>query len=421
MSQSAAKETLNPFEIARKQVKTACDRLNADPAVYEILKNPQRVLEVTFPVKLDDGTVKTFTGYRSQHNNAVGPYKGGVRFHPNVNLDEVKALSIWMTIKCCVAGIPYGGGKGGITLDPRDYSEAELERISRAYSEAISPLIGEKIDIPAPDVNTNGKIMSWMVDAYENIVKKSAPGVFTGKPVEFGGSLARTEATGYGVNFAAVQALEKLGKDVKGATYAIQGFGNVGYHTGYYAHQSGAKVVAVSTVDVAIYNENGLDMEALFKEFQEKGFITNEAGYGKEISNAELLALDVDVLAPCALENQLTSENAGKVRAKIVVEGANGPTTPEADAILRQNGVLVVPDILANCGGVVVSYFEWVQNLQGYYWEFDEVQEKETVVLRRAFRDIWNLAQEYDVDLRTASYMMSIRRVEKAMKLRGWY
>ncbi|WP_455007616.1 Glu/Leu/Phe/Val family dehydrogenase [Neisseria sicca] len=421
MSQSAAKETLNPFEIARKQVKTACDRLNADPAVYEILKSPQRVLEVTFPVKLDNGTVKTFTGYRSQHNNAVGPYKGGVRFHPNVNLDEVKALSIWMTIKCCVAGIPYGGGKGGITLDPRDYSEAELERIARAYSEAISPLIGEKIDIPAPDVNTNGKIMSWMVDAYENVVKKSAPGVFTGKPVEFGGSLARTEATGYGVNFAAVQALEKLGKNVKGATYAIQGFGNVGYHTGYYAHQSGAKVVAVSTVDVAIYNENGLDMEALFKEFQEKGFITNEAGYGKEISNAELLALDVDVLAPCALENQLTSENAGKVRAKIVVEGANGPTTPEADAILRQNGVLVVPDILANCGGVVVSYFEWVQNLQGYYWEFDEVQEKETVVLRRAFRDIWNLAQEYDVDLRTASYMMSIRRVEKAMKLRGWY
>ena len=421
MSQSTAKETLNPFEIARKQVKTACDRLNADPAVYEILKSPQRVLEVTFPVKLDNGTVKTFTGYRSQHNNAVGPYKGGVRFHPNVNLDEVKALSIWMTIKCCVAGIPYGGGKGGVTLDPRDYSEAELERISRAYSEAISPLIGEKIDIPAPDVNTNGKIMSWMVDAYENIVKKSAPGVFTGKPVEFGGSLARTEATGYGVNFAAVQALEKLGKDVKGATYAIQGFGNVGYHTGYYAHKAGAKIVAVSTVDVAIYNENGLDMEALFKEYQANGFITNKAGYGKEISNAELLALDVDVLAPCALENQLTSENAGKVRAKIVVEGANGPTTPEADAILRQNGVLVVPDILANCGGVVVSYFEWVQNLQGYYWEFDEVQEKETVVLRRAFRDIWNLAQEYDVDLRTASYMMSIRRVEKAMKLRGWY
>ena len=421
MSASATKETLNPFEIAQKQVKTACDRLNADPGVYEILKNPLRVLEVNFPVKLDNGTVKTFTGYRAQHNNAVGPYKGGVRFHPNVTLDEVKALSTWMTIKCCVAGIPYGGGKGGITIDPKQYSEAELERVARAYASAIEPLIGEKVDIPAPDVNTNGKIMSWMLDEYESIVKKSAPGVFTGKPVEFGGSLARTEATGYGVNFAAIQALEKTGKNIKGATYAIQGFGNVGYHTGYYAHKSGAKVVAISTVDVAIYNENGLDMDAIIQEFQANGVITNQAGYGKEISNAELLALDVDVLAPCALENQITSENAGKVRAKVMVEGANGPTTPEADKILRENGVLVVPDILANCGGVVVSYFEWVQNLQGYYWEFDEVQEKETVVLRRAFRDIWNLAQEYDVDLRTASYMMSIRRVEKAMKLRGWY
>ena len=421
MSASATKETLNPFEIAQKQVKTACDRLNADPGVYEILKNPLRVLEVNFPVKLDNGTVKTFTGYRAQHNNAVGPYKGGVRFHPNVTLDEVKALSTWMTIKCCVAGIPYGGGKGGITIDPKQYSEAELERVARAYASAIEPLIGEKVDIPAPDVNTNGKIMSWMLDEYESIVKKSAPGVFTGKPVEFGGSLARTEATGYGVNFAAIQALEKIGKNIKGATYAIQGFGNVGYHTGYYAHKSGAKVVAISTVDVAIYNENGLDMDAIIQEFQANGVITNQAGYGKEISNAELLALDVDVLAPCALENQITSENAGKVRAKVMVEGANGPTTPEADKILRENGVLVVPDILANCGGVVVSYFEWVQNLQGDYWEFDEVQEKETVVLRRAFRDIWNLAQEYDVDLRTASYMMSIRRVEKAMKLRGWY
>ena len=418
---NAAKETLNPFEIAQKQVKAACDRLNTDPAVYEILKNPLRVLEVTFPVKLDNGTVKTFTGYRAQHNNAVGPYKGGIRFHPHVNMDEVKALSTWMTFKCCVAGLPYGGGKGGITLDPKDYSEAELERIARGYANAIAPLIGEKIDIPAPDVNTNGKVMSWMVDEYESIVKYSAPGVFTGKPVEFGGSLARNEATGYGVNFAAVQALEKIGKDVKGASYEIQGFGNVGYHTGLYAHDAGAKVVAISTVDVAIYNENGLDMDAVLKEYQTNGFITNEAGYGQEITNAELLALDVDVLAPCALENQITSENAGDVKAKIVVEGANGPTTPEADAILQANGVLVVPDILANCGGVGVSYFEWVQNLQGYYWEFNEVQQKQTVVLRRAFQDIWSLAQEYGVDLRTASYMMSIRRIEKAMKARGWY
>jgi len=389
--------------------------------VYESLKDPQRFIEISIPVRMDNGEVKYFKGFRSQHNDAIGPTKGGLRFHPLVTADEVKALSIWMTFKCAVANLPYGGGKGGIIVDPKDLSKGELERLSRGYIRGLYKYLGEKQDVPAPDVNTNGQIMSWMVDAYENVVKHSAPGVFTGKPVEFGGSLARTEATGYGVNFAAVQALEKLGKDVKGATYAIQGFGNVGYHTGYYAHKAGAKIVAVSTVDVAIYNENGLDMEAIIKEFQTKGFITNEAGYGKEISNAELLALEVDVLAPCALENQLTSENAGKVRAKIVVEGANGPTTPEADVILRQNGVLVVPDILANCGGVVVSYFEWVQNLQGYYWEFDEVQEKETVVLRRAFRDIWNLAQEYDVDLRTASYMMSIRRVEKAMKLRGWY
>lgn len=418
---NTVKETLNPFEIAQKQVKAACDRLKTDPAVYEILKNPLRVLEVNFPVKLDDGTVKTFTGYRSQHNNAVGPYKGGIRFHPHVNLDEVKALSTWMTFKCCVAGLPYGGGKGGITLDPKDYSEAELERIARSYVNAIAPLIGEKIDIPAPDVNTNGKIMSWMVDEYESMVKHSAPGVFTGKPVGFGGSLARNEATGYGVNFAALQALEKIGKNIKGATYAIQGFGNVGYHTGLYAHAAGAKVVAISTVDVAIYNENGIDMDAVLNEYRTHGVITNRAGYGQEITNAQLLALDVDVLAPCALENQITSANADKVKAKIVVEGANGPTTPEADAILQANGVLVVPDILANCGGVVVSYFEWVQNLQGYYWEFDEVQQKQTVVLRRAFKDIWNLAQEYGVDLRTASYMMSIRRIEKAMKARGWY
>ena len=411
----------NPYENMLNTLDVAAEKLGYSRSEYEVLRHPERELKVAVPLQLDNGEVRVYEGYRCQHSTLRGSAKGGLRFHPDSDENEVRALAAWMTIKNAIANIPYGGGKGGITLDPRNYSEAELERIARAYSEAISPLIGEKIDIPAPDVNTNGKIMSWMVDAYENVVKHSAPGVFTGKPVEFGGSLARTEATGYGVNFAAVQALEKLGKDVKGATYAIQGFGNVGYHTGYYAHKAGAKIVAVSTVDVAIYNENGLDMEAIIKEFQEKGFITNEAGYGKEISNAELLALEVDVLAPCALENQLTSENAGKVRAKIVVEGANGPTTPEADVILRQNGVLVVPDILANCGGVVVSYFEWVQNLQGYYWEFDEVQEKETVVLRRAFRDIWNLAQEYDVDLRTASYMMSIRRVEKAMKLRGWY
>ena len=414
-------ETLNPFEIAQKQIKSACDKLNTDPAVYEILKNPMRVLEVSFPVKLDDGTIKTFTGYRSQHNNAVGPFKGGLRFHPAVTKDEVKALSTWMTFKCSVAGIPYGGGKGGMAIDPKKYSKAELERISRGFAEAISPLIGEKVDIPAPDVNTNGQIMSWMVDSYEKIVGHSAKGVFTGKPLEFGGSLARTEATGYGVHLAAKKALDKLNIDLKGATYAVQGFGNVGYYTAYYAYKDGAKIVAFSNTDVAIYNENGIDMEAIIKDYEENGRIVENKGYGKDFTNEELLELEVDVLAPCALENQITSENADRIKAKVITEGANGPTTPEADEILYKKGIVVIPDILANAGGVVVSYFEWVQNLQGYYWSFDEVQEKEDTVLSNAFKDVWSIADEFKVDLRNAAYMSSIRRIEKAMKFRGWY
>jgi len=416
-----AKETLNPFEIAQKQVKSACDKLNADPAVYEILKNPMRVLEVSFPVRLDDGTVKTFIGYRSQHNNAVGPFKGGLRFHPDVTKDEVKALSTWMTFKCSVAGIPYGGGKGGMAIDPKDYSKAELERISKGFATAISPIIGEKVDIPAPDVNTNGQIMSWMVDAYEKVAGKSTKGVFTGKPLEFGGSLARTEATGYGVNLIAKKALAKLNIDVKGATYAVQGFGNVGFYTAYYAHKDGAKIVAFSNTDVAIYNENGIDMEAVIKDFEENGRIIENKGYGKDITNAELLELEVDVLAPCALENQITSENADRIKAKVITEGANGPTTPEADEILFKKGIVVIPDILANSGGVVVSYFEWVQNLQSYYWSFEEVQQKEDALLSTAFEDVWALADEYKVDLRNAAYMKSIERISKAMKLRGWY
>ena len=416
-----AKETLNPFEIAQKQVKSACDKLNADPAVYEILKNPMRVLEVSFPVRLDDGTVKTFIGYRSQHNNAVGPFKGGLRFHPDVTKDEVKALSTWMTFKCSVAGIPYGGGKGGMAIDPKDYSKAELERISKGFATAISPIIGEKVDIPAPDVNTNGQIMSWMVDAYEEVAGKSTKGVFTGKPLEFGGSLARTEATGYGVHLTAKKALAKLNMDVKGATYAVQGFGNVGFYTAYYAHKDGAKIIAFSNSHVAIYNENGIDMEAVIKDFEENGRILTNKGYGKDITNAELLELEVDVLAPCALENQITSENADRIKAKVITEGANGPTTPEADEILFKKGIVVIPDILANSGGVVVSYFEWVQNLQSYYWSFEEVQQKEDALLSTAFEDVWALADEYKVDLRNAAYMKSIERISKAMKLRGWY
>lgn len=414
-----AEQTLNVFEIARKQVKNACDKLGADPAVYEILKNPMRVIEVSFPVKMDDGTTKSFTGYRSQHNNACGPFKGGIRFHPNVNIDEVKALSTWMTFKCSVVGVPYGGGKGGMAIDPRDYSKGELERISRGYARAIAPIIGEKEDIPAPDVNTNGKIMSWMVDEYAKTTGTFSPGVFTGKPVDFYGSLARTEATGYGVAIMAMEAAKKLNIDLNNVTVALQGFGNVGSYAGMYIQEAGAKVVAVADHTGTIYNKDGIDMKALM-EYNSvnrciKGF------EGAQMINEDILTMDVDILMPCALENQLTSENAYKVRAKIISEGANGPTTPEADEIFVQKGITVIPDILANSGGVTVSYFEWVQNLQRYNWTFEEVQEKQKSLMIKAFEEIWKLAGEFDVDLRTAAYMMSIKRIADAMKMRGWY
>lgn len=414
-----SEKTLNVFEIAQLQIKNACDKLGADPAVYEILKNPMRVMEVSFPVKMDDGTTKSFTGYRSQHNNACGPFKGGIRFHPAVNMDEVKALSTWMTFKCSVVGIPYGGGKGGMAIDPSQYSEAELERISRGYTRAIAPIIGEKEDIPAPDVNTNGKIMSWMVDEYATVTGQFQPGVFTGKPVDFYGSLARTEATGYGVAIMALEAAKKLGIDLKDVKVGLQGCGNVGSYAGIYIEEFGAKVIAVEDHTGNIYNENGIDMKALVAYNREhkciKGFP------GAEASDIRVLEREVDILMPCALENQLTSATAGNVKAKIICEGANGPTTPEADSIFSERGITLVPDILANCGGVTVSYFEWVQNLARYNWSFEEVQEKQTILMKKAFEEIWQLAKDYNVDMRTAAYMMSIKRIADAMKLRGWY
>lgn len=414
-----AEKTLNVLEIAREQVKHACDKLGADPAVYEILKNPMRVMEVSFPVKMDDGTTKSFTGYRSQHNNACGPFKGGLRFHPAVCMDEVKALSTWMTFKCSVVGIPYGGGKGGMAIDPRDYSQTELEKIARGFARAIAPIIGEKEDIPAPDVNTNGQIMSWMVDEYAQATGEFQPGVFTGKPVDFYGSLARTEATGYGVATMAMEAAKKLNIDLNNVTVALQGFGNVGSYAGMYIEEAGAKVVAVGDHTGTIYNENGINIKALM-EYNKvnrgvKGF------EGAEHTEDNILTMDVDILMPCALENQLTSKNAGDVKAKIISEGANGPTTPEADKILSKNGTTLVPDILANSGGVTVSYFEWVQNLSRYNWSFEEVQTKQKKLMVDAFEDIWSLAKEYEVDMRTAAYMMSIKRIADAMKMRGWY
>jgi glutamate dehydrogenase len=418
-----AEKTLNPFEIAQQHVKAACDKLGTAPEVYEILKNPIRVLQVSIPVKMDDGTIKTFIGYRSQHNDAVGPFKGGVRFHQGVTRDEVKALSTWMTFKCGVVGIPYGGGKGGIIVDPYELSEGELEKLSRGYARAIAPIIGEKVDIPAPDVGTTGQIMAWMVDEYEKTTGRFEPGCFTGKPVSYYGSLARTEATGFGVAIMARYAAKKKGLNLDGLRVAIQGFGNVGSFAAMYMQEMGAKVVAISDVSCTLVNEDGLDIKAVqaYANKNKTKVITGFEGAQKELDRNAILGMDVEILMPCALENVIKSDNVADIKAKIVCEGANGPTTPEADKYMREHGILVVPDILANAGGVTVSYFEWVQNLMRYNWTFEEVQEKQEKSMMKAFDDIWTLMNEHDVDMRTAAYMMSIKRVADAMKLRGWY
>ena len=414
-----SEKTLNVFEIAQNQIKNACDKLNTDKAVYEILKNPMRVMSVSFPVRMDDGSIKSFTGYRSQHNNACGPFKGGIRFHENVNLDEVKALSTWMTFKCSVVGIPYGGGKGGITINPNDYSENEIEKISREFTKAIYPIIGEKEDIPAPDVNTNGKIISWMVDEYSKLEGELTPGAFTGKPINFYGSEARVEATGYGVANMAIKSCEKLGIDISNSKVAIQGFGNVGKFAGLYIEQAGAKVVAVSDSSATLYNPEGINIKELIKY---KDIHKSIKGYDKASSIKEdIITIDVDILMPCALENQITSKNADNIKAKIIVEGANGPTTPEADKIIFEKNIVLIPDILANSGGVIVSYFEWLQNLTRDRWNFEEVQKKQRNLMDEAFENIWELSNYYNVDIRTASYMMSIKRISEIMKLRGWY
>ncbi len=419
------KESLNPLESAQKQIEDACDALGLDSAVYELLKEPQRVIEISIPVKMDDGSLKIFKGYRAVHNDAIGPGKGGVRFHPGVNLDEVKALSIWMTFKCGVMGVPYGGGKGGITVDPLSLSQGELERLSRGYIQGIYKYLGEKVDIPAPDVGTNGQIMAWMVDEYSKLVGESSLGVITGKPVEWGGSKGRNEATGFGVSVIAREAARKLGIEIKGSKVAIQGFGNVGSYTVKNVQGQGAKIVAIgewapSVGTYALYNEDGLDfadMKAYMDEHK------NLVGYpkAKPITLDEFWELEVDILIPAALENAITAEVAEKINAKLICEAANGPTTPEADKVLERRKIPVTPDILTNAGGVTVSYFEWVQNLYGYYWGEREVEEKQEIEMVKAFNDIWKLKEEYDVTVRKAAYMLSVKKVADVMKLRGWY
>ena len=416
-----ADEILNPLIAAQQRVKVACDKLGMPADVYEILKNPQRMIEVSIPVKMDDGSIRVFTGFRAQHNTAVGPSKGGVRFHQNVTRDEVAALSIWMTFKCSVTGIPYGGGKGGIIVNPKELSAGELERLCRGYIDAIYPILGEKRDVPAPDVNTNGQIMAWMVDEYIKLSGESSFGTFTGKPVELAGSKGRNAATGLGISIIMDEALKKCGKQLSGARVAIQGFGNVGSFTAKCAHDMGARVIAIAEWNTTLYNENGLDIDALMKfKSDNQGSIKGFAG-ATEISAEEFWGLDVDVLTPCAMENTINKETAPLIKTKLVVEGANGPTTLEGEEILMKNGVTVVPDILANAGGVTVSYFEWVQNRYGYYWGEEEVEQKEKIAMKDAFDAIYKIKEEYNVSMREAAYMHSIKRVANAMKLRGWY
>ncbi|MEM2937641.1 MAG: Glu/Leu/Phe/Val dehydrogenase [Thermoplasmata archaeon] len=413
-------EELNPFKIAQEQLDKAAKVMNLEPGVHAILREPMRILEVTIPVKMDDGTIKVFKGFRVQYNDARGPTKGGIRFHPQETLDTVKALAAWMTWKTAVVDIPYGGAKGGVICDPKSMSEAEIERLSRGYIRAIGRFIGPEKDIPAPDVYTTPQIMAWMMDEYSKIVGYNAPGVITGKPIEVGGSLGRGDATARGGMFCLREAAKKIKLDLSKATVAIQGYGNAGQ----FAHKLvtemfGAKVVAVSDSKGGIYDEKGLDFQKVLQHKEKTGSVINYPG-AKDITNEELLELKVDVLIPAALENQITGNNANKIKAKIVLELANGPTTPEADEILYKKGILDIPDFLANAGGVTVSYFEWVQNINGFYWTLDEVYQRLDQKMTKAFWDVMEAMDKYKIEPRTAAYVVAVKRVADAVKIRGW-
>ncbi|OGS50321.1 MAG: glutamate dehydrogenase [Euryarchaeota archaeon RBG_16_68_12] len=415
------KETLNPFAIAQEQIERAGRKLNLEKGLLEILKSPKRELSVNFPVKMDDGSVKVFTGYRVQYNDARGPFKGGIRYHWNVSLDEVRALACWMTWKCAVMNIPFGGAKGGIICNPKEMSKAENERMTRRYASEISLIIGPEKDIPAPDVYTDSQTMAWIMDTYSMNKGFAVPGVVTGKPLAIGGSLGRDEATSRGLMYATREACKKLKLNVKGATVAVQGFGNVGWHySRLMQDELGAKIVAVSDSKGGIYSEKGFDPKEVMAFKGKSGSVVGFPGT-KKITNEELLELEVDILAPSALENVITSENAPRIKAKLSAEGANGPTTPEADDILHRRGVLVIPDILANGGGVTVSYFEWVQDLANFFWTKPEVDSKLEGVMVRAFESVWNMHNEKKVDMRQAAYMVAINRVVEAYKWRGIY
>ncbi|MEK5523351.1 Glu/Leu/Phe/Val family dehydrogenase [Heyndrickxia sp. FSL W8-0423] len=399
-------------------IHKALEKLGYPEEVYELLKEPMRLLTVKIPVRMDDGSIKIFTGYRAQHNDAVGPTKGGIRFHPNVTEKEVKALSIWMTLKCGIVNLPYGGGKGGIICDPREMSFRELEALSRGYVRAISQIVGPTKDIPAPDVFTNSQIMAWMMDEYSRLRENDSPGFITGKPLVLGGSHGRETATAKGVTICIREAAKKRGINLEGAKVVVQGFGNAGSFLSKFMHDAGAKVIGISDAYGALYDPNGLDIDYLLDRRDSFGTVTKL--FDSTISNKELLELDCDILVPAAIENQITEENAHNIRAKIVVEAANGPTTLEATQILTDRGILLVPDVLASAGGVTVSYFEWVQNNQGYYWTEEEIDEKLEKVLVHSFENVYNTAETRRVDMRLAAYMVGVRKSAEASRFRGW-
>ncbi|SDQ53917.1 Glu/Leu/Phe/Val family dehydrogenase [Virgibacillus salinus] len=417
----SAKEAIDKLDVlnsTRTVVKNALEKLGYPDEVFELLKEPIRMMTVRMPVRMDDGSIKVFTGYRAQHNDAVGPTKGGVRFHPDVTEKEVKALSIWMSLKAGIMDLPYGGGKGGIICDPREMSFRELEGISRGYVRAISQIVGPNKDIPAPDVFTNSQIMAWMMDEYSRIDEFNNPGFITGKPIVLGGSHGRETATAKGVTICIDEAARKKGIDVKGARVVVQGFGNAGSFLAKFLHDAGAKVVGISDAYGGLHDPEGLDIDYLLDRRDSFGTVTKL--FNNTISNQDLLELDCDILVPAAVENQIREENAHKIKASIVVEAANGPTTLDATRILSERGILLVPDVLASAGGVTVSYFEWVQNNQGYYWEEEEIQEKLKKIMVKAFNNIYNTAETRRVDMRLAAYMVGVRKMAEAARFRGW-
>ncbi len=414
-------ESDNTLMATRRLIKNAVERLELPPVVYDYLSVPMRFVEVAIPVEMDNGATEVFTGYRCQHNNVLGPYKGGIRYHHEVTTDSIKALSMWMTLKCALVGVPFGGAKGAVVCDPLKMSVKEKERLSRAYIRALASVLGPETDIPAPDVFTDAQVMAWMADEYSKIKQVPSFGVVTGKPLAVGGCVGRKEATGRGCFYVAREAARAINLPFNQARIAIQGSGNVGGSAARLFAEEGCTVVAISDISGGVYNPNGLDVSALLEHVQKTGFIKGFAG-GETITNQDLFNLDCDILLPAAIENQITCDNAGNIKAKIVVEGANGPTTPDGDRILKEKGVLVVPDILANSGGVTVSYFEWVQNNYGFRWDLATVNKRLEDKMVEAFRLVYCFTEDNcdGLDMRTGAYMFAIQRLAEAMEYRGW-